>query len=341
MKPTLYTSALSHKHDTGAGHPESSARIAALEDLFQTAPFKDWPQKTAHAAELDTILLAHDEDYIFNLQDKTPDQGLFYLDGDTVLSPASYDAALHAAGAVCDAVDDVINSTTSLSQKKNKRPRACTHDGFQNARAFCATRPPGHHAEPTHALGFCLMNNIFIGAKHALNQYAQSTHNIKKIAIIDFDVHHGNGTETMCRAHNNAHPDTPIFYISTHGHPLFPHGIHGGGDPAQNDDTTLNIHLPDKCTSAQFRNLYEGQVFPTLDAFAPDLLMLSAGFDAHKNDPLASAALETADYGWLTRHLCDIATKHSKGRVVSVLEGGYDIPALTDSVTAHLKELAI
>ncbi len=324
MKPILYTSTKSAQHDTGTGHPESPARIHALEELFQTAPFKDWPQKTASAADLDTILLAHDENYIFDLQDKTPDHGLFALDGDTVLSPASYDAALHAAGAVCNAIDDIM------------RPPACGHDGTQNARAFCSIRPPGHHAEPTHALGFCLMNNIFIGARHA-----QKKHGIKKIAIVDFDVHHGNGTETMCRAHNIAHPDKPIFYISTHGHPLFPHGIVKGGDPAQNDATTLNIHLPDKCSSTQFRTLYEKQVFPALENFAPDLLMLSAGFDAHKDDPLASACLETEDYGWLTQKLCDIAAKYSQKRVISVLEGGYDIPGLTASVTAHLQKLSL
>lgn len=315
MKPILYTNPLSLRHDTGAGHPESSARIEALNALFQTAPFKDWPQKTAHAADLDTILLAHDENYIFDLQDKTPEQGLFYLDGDTVLSPDSFEAALHAAGAVCNTVDDI-----------------CGHDGkSKTPRAFCASRPPGHHAEPTHALGFCLMNSIFIGARHA-----QETYGIKKIAIVDFDVHHGNGTETMCRAHNAAHPDSPILYISTHGYPLFPMS----GDPAQNDATTLNIHLPDKCASAAFRALYDNQVFPTLHNFAPDLLMLSAGFDAHKDDPLASSCLETEDYRWLTAQLCYIAAQHSQNRVISVLEGGYDIPALNASVIAHLQALS-
>lgn len=320
MTPTIYTSAYSTRHDTGAGHPENAARITALAELFTTPPFKDWEQKTATPADLDTILLAHDENYVFNLQDKTPDQGLVYLDGDTVLSPHSYDAALHAAGAVIDAVDDV-----------------CGHDGSH--KAFCAIRPPGHHAEPTHALGFCLLNNIFIGARHAQEKY-QEKYGIQKIAIVDFDVHHGNGTETMCRAHNKKHPDKPIFYISTHGHPLFPHGINGAGDPAQNDATTLNIHLPDQCNSTAFQNLYENQVFPALNAFKPELLMLSSGFDAHKDDPLAHTALKTEDYGWLTQKLCGIAAKYTQNRVISVLEGGYNIPALVGSVAAHLQELA-
>lgn len=305
--PIIYTSALSHKHDTGHGHPESTERIHALEELFQTAPFKDWPKKQSTPADLETILLAHGENYIFSLQDNTPDHGLFYLDGDTVLSPDSYDAALYAAGAVCNAVDDVMAGET-------------TH-------AFCAVRPPGHHAEPDKAMGFCLMNNIFIGAR-----YAQEKYSVKKIAIVDFDVHHGNGTDTMTRKYNATHPDNPILYISTHGYPLFPMT----GDPADNNDTLLNIHLPDACNSAQFREIYERQVFPTLEKFAPDLLMLSAGFDAHKDDPLASAQWETADYAWLAQRLC----AHTSAPIISVLEGGYNISALTSSIAAHLQALS-
>lgn len=316
---TIYTSEYSTRHDTGVEHPENVARIIALEELFASAPFKDYPQKIARAADLDTILLAHDEDYIFDLQYKTPEQGLHHLDGDTVLSPDSYDAALHAAGAVIDAVEGIM------------RPRVYPHDALQNARAFCSIRPPGHHAESNKALGFCLLNNIFIGARHA-----QEANGIKKIAIVDFDVHHGNGTEAMCRAHNAAHPDKPIFYISTHGHPLFP----STGDPSGNNETLLNIHLPEQCNSTQFRDIYKKLVFPALNSFKPELLMLSSGFDAHKDDELANSALKTEDFGWIARKLCDIAAKYCQNRVISVLEGGYDIPSLTNSVAAHLKELA-
>lgn len=331
MKPTIYTSAFSKKHDTGHAHPECPARIEVLEDLLQEKPFKDWPQKQSTAAELDQILLAHTEEYVFDLQDTIPEQGLMTRDNETIFSPDSYDAALHAAGAVCQAIDDILSEETPGAFCA-ERPPACGHDGLQNAKAFCAIRPPGHHAEPSHELGFCLFNNIFIGARHAQEKY-----DLKKIAIVDFDVHHGNGTETMCRKHNKAYPDQPVLYISSHGFPLFPMT----GDPADNNDTLLNIRLPDGCTSDQFRALYEEQVFPALNNFQPELLMLSSGFDAHKDDPLAPMKLETADYGWLTRWLCDIAEKHAKGRIVSVLEGGYHLNALKECVRAHLNELIL
>lgn len=311
MKPIIFTSAYSHKHDTGAGHPESPARLAALDDLFLTAPFCDWPQKQSTPAEHETILLAHDEEYIFSLQDNTPDDGLFYLDGDTVLSPDSYNAALHGAGAACNAVDALMNDETT--------------------RAFCAVRPPGHHAEPSHAMGFCLLNNVFIAAR-----YAQEKYGLQKIAIVDFDVHHGNGTETMCRRHNAAHPDAPIFYISTHGYPLFP----VSGNPADNNEFILNLRLPDQCGSKDFCALYENHVFDALNAFKPEILMISAGFDAHIDDPLAQSALKTEDFGWITRKLCDIADKSGTKGVISVLEGGYHIPALTACVGEHLLALA-
>lgn len=318
MTLTIYTSPLSMKHDTGHGHPESPARLVMLESLFETL---NLPVKQAKAADLETILLAHTEEYIFDLQDKTPDHGLTAIDGDTILSPDSYDAALYAAGAVCDAVDDIFSNDEDDN-----------HAGSPSGlHAFCAIRPPGHHAEPNAAMGFCLFNNIFIAAR-----YAQEKYGVKKIAIVDFDVHHGNGTQTMTRAHNAAHPDKPIFYISSHGYPLFPMS----GDPADNNDTLLNIRLPDHCGSEDFRHLYEPQVFPALETFAPDLLMLSSGFDAHKDDPLAPIMLETADYAWLTRRLCDIADKYTNGRLISVLEGGYHLEALKDCVHAHLRELS-
>lgn len=342
MTVKIYTSPLSKKHDTGHAHPESPARIEILEKLFADHHYTTLP---AIPADLETIMLAHTEDYIFDLQDKTPCFGLTPLDGaETILSPNSYDAALYAAGAVCNAVDDTFNhtnddcSTDSPSglpawrQRKTQRPPACGHDGHKNAqRAFCAIRPPGHHAEPSQAMGFCLFNNIFIGAR-----YAQEKYDLKKIAIVDFDVHHGNGTETMCRTHNIEHPDRPVFYISTHGYPLYPMS----GNPEDNNNTLLNIRLPEECGSADFHDIYEKQVFPALENFAPDLLMLSSGFDAHKDDPLANIHLETADYGWLTRKLCKIADKYCHGHLISVLEGGYQLEALKDCVRVHLQELA-
>jgi len=188
MEPIIYTSDFSKRHDTGLGHPECAARITALEDLFAKAPFKDWPQKTGLPADEDQILFAHHQDYMDRLLDLTPEDNLTAIDGDTILSPDSYDAALHAAGTICLAVDDIYLE--------------------KNRYAFCATRPPGHHAEPNTAMGFCLFNNVFIGARHAQEKYG-----VKKIAIIDFDVHHGNGTETMCRHHNKKNTGNPIFYF--------------------------------------------------------------------------------------------------------------------------------
>lgn len=303
----VYTSTFSKKHDTGDGHPENPKRIETIEALLGEPEFSSLKQVNCNPADIEQIFYAHNEDYVFDLQDKTPDHGLASIDGDTILSSDSFDAALYAVGACIQAVDDICEE--------------------QNKRGFCVIRPPGHHAEPNTAMGFCLFNNIFIAARHA-----QMAHNIKKIAIIDFDVHHGNGTETMTQRHNAQNPDQPIFYISTHGYPLFPMT----GDPADNDETTLNVRLPEYCDSEEFRDIYTNHVFPALHQFKPELIMLSSGFDAHKLDQLAPINLETSDYGWLTRELRKIAGTHCQGRLISILEGGYHLEALRDSVEAHL-----
>ena len=329
MKTTIYTSPYSKKHDTGDGHPENTKRIEILGNLFTEPPFKDCPRVISAPATLDQILYAHNEDYVFDLQDRVPEHGLTSIDGDTILCPDSYDAALYAAGACIQAVDDVCTDSNNGYSTDSPSGLPAWRQS-KTTKAFCAIRPPGHHAEPNTALGFCLFNNIFIATRHA-----QIAHDIKKIAIVDFDVHHGNGTETMTRRHNATNPDTPILYISSHGYPLFPMT----GDPAQNDDTTLNIRLPDGCNSAQFRALYEAQILPKLNDFDPDLIMLSSGFDAHKNDPLAPINLETNDYTWLTENLCAIADNHCNGRLISILEGGYDLETLKECVSAHLKAL--
>ena len=304
MKPVIYTSALSTHHNTGVGHPENAERIEALDNLFDAEGYE---VKQSKPTELETVFLAHDEEYIYSLMDSTPDTGLFNIDGDTVLSPASFDAALMAAGAVCQAVDDVVSG-----EVKN---------------AFCAVRPPGHHAEIDKAMGFCLMNNIFIGAR-----YAMSKHGVKKVAIVDFDVHHGNGTDQMVRRYNTEHSETPILFASTHGNPLFPMT----GDPKDNTDRVVNHYLPEKCGSEVFRGIYEDHIFPALTAYNPDILMLSSGFDAHQNDLLAQAKLQTEDYGWLASQLSNIV---SNKNIISVLEGGYHVPSLTQSVKVHLENL--
>ena len=304
MKPVIYTSSLSTHHNTGVGHPENAERIEALEELFDAQGYE---VKQAKPVELETVFLVHDEEYIYSLMDNTPDTGLFHLDGDTVLSPASYDAALMGAGAVCQAADDVVAGEAQA--------------------AFCAVRPPGHHAEINKAMGFCLMNNIFIGARYAMSKY-----NVKKVAIIDFDVHHGNGTDQMVRQYNDAHPKTPIFFASTHGNPLFPMT----GDPKDNTEMVINQYLPAQCGSEAFRTIYEDHIFPVLKAYNPDILMLSSGFDAHEKDPLAQAKLKTEDYAWLASNLSDIV---SNKNIISVLEGGYHVPSLVDSVKGHLENL--
>jgi len=310
MKPIIYTSRHSHHHDTGTSHPESIARIEALDALFDREDFNHWDTKTGTAATSDQIELAHNADYLYNLQNFAPNKDLLSIDEDTILSMGSLDAARHAAGTACLGVDDLAQNVTK--------------------RIFVATRPPGHHAEPDMAMGFCIFNNVFIAARHA-----QTAHNIKKIAIIDFDVHHGNGTETMTRTHNLKHPDAPILYASTHGYPLFPMT----GDPNDNSDTLLNVRLPQDFDSDDFRFAYSDEVFPALKSFKPELLILSAGFDAHVNDPLATARLKTEDYKWLTKKLCGIADTYAAGRILSVLEGGYNTAALKECVAAHLQAL--
>lgn len=298
MTFAIYTHPSGLLHDTGPGHPECPARLQVLLNLFAE---QNWPVITAPEAELEWIARAHPMRHINALIDSAPDDGLAYIDGDTVLSPHSITAALDAAGAVCGAVDDILAKKTT--------------------RAFCAVRPPGHHAEPARAMGFCLFNNIFVGALHA------QARGLKKIAIVDFDVHHGNGSDAMARVHDD------IFYISTHQWPLYP-GT--GGPDDQVPARVLNIPLPAGAGSVAFKRAYSEQVFPALDEFSPDLLMISAGFDAHRDDPLAQMTLEESDFSWVTAELCRIAERYAQGRVISVLEGGYALPALKASVAAHI-----
>jgi acetoin utilization deacetylase AcuC-like enzyme len=229
-----------------------------------------------------------------------------YLDGDTAVSPGSWEAALRAAGAVCQAVDDIMAGKCE--------------------RAFCAVRPPGHHAFPDHAEGFCLFNNIFIGALHA-----QAKHGIKRVAIVDFDVHHGNGSDFMARQHNG------VFYASTHQWPLYP------GTGLMEDNIAgriVNVPLASGDGSLSFRNAWSNVILPELDAFKPVLLMISAGFDAHQDDPLANINLTEDDFRWITGEFVNIAGRHCDGRIVSVLEGGYNLDALKASTASHLSALA-
>ncbi|MDB5492399.1 MAG: histone deacetylase domain protein [Micavibrio sp.] len=298
----IYTHPSGLHHDTGTAHPESPARLQTLLDLFAE---KNWPTIIAREANTEWIARAHPIRHIDALQDAMPDSGLSSIDADTITSPGTWDASLHAAGAACQAVEDVIAGKTK--------------------RAFCAMRPPGHHAEPLRANGFCFFNNVFVGALHA------QALGLKKIAIVDFDVHHCNGTDAMARLHEN------VYCISSHQWPLFP-GT--GGPDDQVPGRVLNLPLPAGTGSQKFRETYETKVFPALEDFKPDLLMISAGFDAHRDDPLAQMELVEDDFEWVTTELVKIADRHCGGRIVSVLEGGYNLDALKHSVESHIKALS-
>lgn len=301
---TLYIAREGLEHQTGPGHPERPERLAEILSLLDQPPFAALPRVIPDEAPLKLIKRAHDPRYIDHLEESIPDHGQVYLDGDTVISTGSWSAALAAAGAVCQAVEDIAHGKTR--------------------RAFCAVRPPGHHAFPDHAEGFCLFNNIFIGALHAQAQ------GFKKIAIVDFDVHHGNGSDAMARIHDN------VFYASTHQWPLYPGtGLRDDNLPGR----ILNIPMSAGDGSARFREIYEMEIFPAVKNFKPDLLMISAGFDAHRDDPLAQINLETADFGWITNELVKIANECCGGKIVSVLEGGYDLAVLSEGAGSHLRNL--
>lgn len=302
---TLYTHPSGLNHLTPEGHIEAPARLQTILDLFES-DFADLPVKQAPAASLDQILRAHDENYVFALEDNSPASGIIPLDGgDTYMSPGSWDAALHAAGGACAAIDDIMSGETQ--------------------RAFIAMRPPGHHAESHQPMGFCLFNTVFIAALHA-----RAEHDVQKIAIVDFDVHHGNASDSMARAHNG------VFYISTHQWPLFPGS---GGPDTSLEGRVLNIPLADGTGSETFRAVYEDRVFPALESYAPDLLIISAGFDACADDPSASLALKPDDFGWVTEKLIEKTAPSTGGKTLSVLEGGYNLDNLKACTAAHLTAL--
>ncbi len=305
MTTLLFSHADCLYHDTGAGHPERPDRLRAVLHALGDDEFGSLERRDAPKATETELARAHPEAYVETVFRKVPEAGLVHLDGDTPISPGSGDAALRAAGAVCAAVDAVL--------------------GDQAQNAFCAIRPPGHHAEPSRAMGFCLFNNIAIGAFHA-----RAAHGISRVAVFDFDVHHGNGTQAMFAA------DADLMYVSTHQWPLYP----GTGQASERGvGNILNICLPPAAGSRAFRDAVTGQVIPALDRFRPELVMISAGFDAHRDDPLANLEFTDEDYGWVTERLVEIADRHCRGRIVSVLEGGYNLQALGSAGAAHVKAL--
>ncbi len=295
-----------HRHATPDGHPERIARLKAVDVALAADEFTDLERIEAPLATDAQLLLAHPQAHIDKIRAAEPAEGLISLDPDTHMSPGSLDAAMRAAGANVNAVDLVMADKV--------------------ANAFCAVRPPGHHAETARPMGFCLFGSVVIGARHAL-----TAHGLERVAIVDFDVHHGNGTQDL------VWNDSRITFASTHQMPLYP----GTGDPSERGahGNVLNVPLSPGDGGEKFREVFAGQVLPAVDAFAPELLIISAGFDAHADDPLANLNLREADFAWATEQLCDLADRHCRGRVVSSLEGGYDLPALAASVAAHVKVL--
>ncbi|TRW90725.1 histone deacetylase family protein [Candidatus Methylobacter oryzae] len=293
-------------HETGIGHPECSDRLRSIEKSLSAPEFSSLIRQSPPLATEEQIRLIHPQSHIDAILKAIPEQGgLHYLDHDTVLSFGSKQAAFRAVGAVCDAVDKVLTDKADT--------------------AFCAIRPPGHHAEPQQAMGFCLFNNIAIAANYALRHYR-----LERVAIVDFDVHHGNGTQTAFYNQPN------VLYVSSHEMPHYP----GSGYPTETGvGNIINVPLAAGDSGIEFRQKYNNIILPALKKFNPDLLLISAGFDAHKDDPLSSIMLVEDDFKWLTQELMRIANSNRKGRIISALEGGYNLKALAASVALHVKAL--
>ena len=304
MSMRLYTHAACLAHDPGPGHPESPARLKAVLEALDADRFAALDRVEAPRATRVQLERVHQAGLVADVFESAPAQGYARLDPDTAMSPDSLEAALRAAGAVCAAVDAVLDDASP--------------------RAFCAVRPPGHHATPDTAMGFCLFNNVAVGAAQALAR------GLERVAVVDFDVHHGNGTQDIFWR------DPRVLYASTHQWPLYP----GTGARAETGaGNIVNVPLPPRSAAAEFRAAFDSTILPALDAFKPQLVLVSAGFDAHRLDPLADLELEAADYAWVTERLVEIARRHAQGRVVSSLEGGYSLAALRDSAAAHVAAL--
>ena len=291
-----------NRHVMGDHHPEAPERLDAINDrLIASGLDMVLMHFDAPVATREQLLRVHDADYVQQVFDSSPERDYVWLDGDTAMGPHTLEAALHAAGAAVLAVDLVLEKRAN--------------------RAFCAVRPPGHHAERARAMGFCFFNNVAVGAAHAL-----ARHGLQRVAVVDFDVHHGNGTEDIFSG------DERVMFCSTFQHPFYPHS--GFDSIAPN---VVNCPLPSRSDGAAFREAVQTHWLPALEAFEPQLVMISAGFDGHREDDMAHMNLLEFDYAWITRRLCEVADKYAEGRVVSVLEGGYNKDALARSVAVHLK----
>lgn len=306
MTTALYSHPICIDHNPGTHHPECPDRLRSVMASLEADEFDGLDRREAPISGVEPILLVHGEDYIRYIFDSAPQGGRIHLDADTVMSSASKEAALRAAGGICAAVDAVLGGEI--------------HNGF------CAVRPPGHHAEHDRAMGFCLFNTVAIAAYHA-----RKAHGLARVAVVDFDVHHGNGTQ------HAFYDDEALFFGSSHQWPAYP----GTGRMEETGaaDTNCNVPLPPGAGSPEFRQAWSGVILPALETFNPDLVIISAGFDAHERDPLANLNVQTGDYGWITGQIMDIADKCCGGRLVSSLEGGYDLWALGESAAAHVRTL--
>ena len=305
MKTALITSDTYQNHNTGDGHPEKIDRVTAVINNFKKLDNKSLIWKKPSKFKRSLLEITHNSDYINFVEKSFPKKGLSYLDGDTIVSPGSKEATLDAVGSIISAIDGVQNNE------------------FKNA--FCAVRPPGHHAEKNKAMGFCIYNNVAVGANYLINEYK-----LNKVAIIDFDVHHGNGTQDIF------YDNKKVLYISTHQFPYYP----GSGSEQEKGkyNNIFNIPLPAGTTSEEYLNAYEF-VLKKIQEFKPEFILLSAGFDSHKDDPLAQFQLESKDFYKITKRTLELSKLHCNGKVVSILEGGYDLSALKESTTMHVNAL--
>ncbi|HTW27099.1 MAG TPA: histone deacetylase family protein [Acetobacteraceae bacterium] len=307
MPVALFTHPACLGHEPGASHPECPDRLRVVLQALEHPDFVPLLRERAPEATHEQLTAVHPADYVADILEIRPPPGeVVALDGDTLMSAGSADAALRAAGGACAAVDAVM-------------------EGWARA-AFVATRPPGHHAEPARAMGFCLFANAAIAARHA-----QARWGLQRVAVLDFDVHHGNGTQAILAG------DSRLFYGSTHQHPCYP----GTGLAAETGiaGNVVNVPLPPGTTGEAFRAAWELQILPALRDHGPELLIVSAGFDAHRADPMAQLRLDTSDFGWITDRLLAVAEGCCGGRIVSVLEGGYDLGALATSAALHVRRL--
>ena len=306
MSTLFFTDPACLDHVTPEGHPERVDRLRTILSALDDPVFDALDRRQAAPAAVAELLRCHPQSYVDQIRAAVPVLGQVQLDADTWISSGSWDAALNGLGALLGALDAVMSG--------------------EGRNAFAAIRPPGHHAETAKPMGFCLFGNVAIAAKRALDH-----HGLARVAVLDFDVHHGNGTQDLLWTEDRA------MFVSSHQFPLWP-GT-GRADETGAHGNVINLPLPPGTDGPAFRAAWDEQVFPRIDSFAPELILVSAGFDAHRDDPLAQLALEVQDFDWITRRICDLADRHAGGRVVSALEGGYNLDALAASTAAHIKVL--